>query len=120
MQWGAANVVWDGREFVLSVPAYVEALPAGWLRLELGSRLSAALGSPVSAEITPARREGGGYSDVGEIRVGPIRTPLPNPGVLHKTVGDAVSEAYAQARAAEAEMNPWLEQLRGLPNTTAD
>src|SRR5579862_6619301 len=104
IQWGAARLLWTGGDdFQLELPAAIEVGPANWLNVNLGRLLSAGLNSRVQAEVTPARRSNGGFSDFGLIAIGPLRRPFPMPGVLHKTISDAVTQAFAEAEAAEAD-----------------
>jgi hypothetical protein len=46
----------------------------------------------------------------------PLRQPLPDVGVIHKTLGDAVNQAYTEAEQATRDANEYVTQIRGLQN----
>lgn len=114
VQWGATELAWDGSAFTLVIPAYIDTWPANWLNLELSLRLSDQR-LHYNAQVTPAQRGAGGFSEPGMIEIGPIASDL-NVDLLHEVVRAAVIEAYETARAAEAQADEWLSQLRSYPS----
>ena len=114
VQWGASELAWDGSAFILQIPAFIDSWPANWLNLELSLRLSDQR-LHYNAQVSPATRASGGLSEPGLIEIGPIASDL-DVDLLHEIVSEAVIEAYQTARAAEAQADEWLAQLRSYPS----
>ena len=116
VHWSSAAVRWDGDSFQLEMSTAIEGGAADWLDLNLRDLLSREIGA-VDVSVVPAVRASpptSGFADFGSIRIGRLREPLPNPGVLHRVMANAVAEAYSAFERATAAARPWVEQIRGL------
>jgi hypothetical protein len=116
IHWGAAQLLWTGRDFQLEIPAALDVGPANWLNLNLRDQLEPALQARASVEVRPGRRSQGGWADFGVIVIHPLKQPFPNVGVIHKTLSEAVDQAYAEAEQAGRDANDYVSQIRGLGN----
>jgi len=54
----------------------------------------------------------------GWITVGPLKEPLPNPGIFSKEFLDGIDHAYELAEEIEEKAKTYEAQVRGLDNST--
>lgn len=118
MNWGRASVQWNGVEYTLNLPHFIDAMPAEWLAQNVDDRLRAVSGCEdwlviVTQAIPTTKPNSVGWDESGSILMSHIRQPFPNTDRLRHALGEAVEDAYQAAKEAEEEIRPFLQAIRG-------
>ena len=110
LDWGRADVRWDGSTFSLLIPTGLSGWPVVWLDRYLGQRLTEipGLNGGEGATVTPATLHepgdpGKGVQSWGEVKLSGLTPPWPDAVALQDHFEAAVREALEVSEKAAAE-----------------
>jgi hypothetical protein len=112
IHWAAARVWWTGKDFTVSIPAYIDPQPAVWIIDNLVGRLP--VGPVRITAAVPGTPPAAAYKEPGEITIEHLTAPWPNLTELRDLLVQVVNEAYAAATEAQAEATELLRQVHAL------
>lgn len=118
LDWGRAEVHWDGALFSLSIPTSLTGWPALWLDRYLGERLAEFPGfhGDERADVRPATLHAPGDPSAGprvwgEVTLSGLTPPWPDAAELQEQLEAAVKEAVEVSDKAAAEGDWFTAQL---------
>ena len=112
IQWGAAQMWWEGDNYILEIPAYLDHGAAVVLRETLPERLRDQRGI-VSVQVASASRTEGGFSSAGTITL-ELDPPFPSEGTLVNLIKPAVDEATELQQTCDRAAAEYVGRIRRL------
>ena len=112
IHWGAAQMWWDGDNYMLEIPAYIDHGAAVVLRETLPERLRDQAGVTL-IQVASATRTEGGFSAAGSITL-ELDSPFPPEGTLVNLIKPSVDEATELQHRCDKTAAEYLGRVRRI------